>query len=165
MPDEVLLKPGKLTDEEFEKIKQHPAIGHSILKHLKQLSYVLPGVLHHHESVDGRGYPHGLTGEAIPFSARILAVADAYDAMTSSRPYRSVMPREKAESILQENAGTQWDARVVEAFFGAASDLHTICQKLTIQTEELPQSNPTAWNAGNDVHSDAIVVAVTTIQE
>jgi HD-GYP domain-containing protein (c-di-GMP phosphodiesterase class II) len=165
VPDEVLLKPGKLTDEEFDKIKQHPAIDYSILKHVKQLSYVLPGVLHHHESIDGHGYPNQLTGESIPLSARILAVADAYDAMTSHRPYRSAISFEKAESILQENAGTQWDAQVVETFFCALDDIHTICQKSEIDSEKLIQTNPTASNTSSDPRSDAIVAAVTSTQE
>lgn len=129
VPDEVLCKPGKLNDEEFAQIKKHPEIGYTILKHLRQLSYVLPGVLHHHESFDGRGYPHGLAGENIPLYGRILAVADAYDAMTSSRPYRSAMPTEKAESILREGAGRQWDARVVEAFFGARAKILAVREK------------------------------------
>ena len=129
VPDEVLNKAGKLTDEEFDQIKQHPVIGHEILRHVKNLSYVLPGVLHHHESIDGRGYPHGLRGEDIPLEARIIAVADAYDAMTSDRAYRAGMPTEKAESILREGAGQQWDARIVEAFFASIDDIHAICDK------------------------------------
>jgi HD-GYP domain-containing protein (c-di-GMP phosphodiesterase class II) len=102
-------------------------IGYEILKHLASLSYVLPGVLHHHESVDGRGYPHGLVGDAIPLEGRILAVADAYDAMTSNRPYRNGMPCEKAEGILRKGAGQQWDQRMVTAFFEALDDMHAIC--------------------------------------
>ncbi|MFO0978967.1 MAG: HD-GYP domain-containing protein [Planctomycetaceae bacterium] len=117
VPDHVLKKPGQLTEQEFELIKQHPVVGYEILKHLENLSYVLPGVLHHHESVDGSGYPHGLQGESIPLAARILAVADAYDAMTSNRPYRRGMPTDRAEQILREGAGRQWDVRCVEAFF------------------------------------------------
>jgi HD-GYP domain-containing protein (c-di-GMP phosphodiesterase class II) len=77
---------------------------------------VLPGVVHHHERVDGKGYPDGLVGDAIPQDGRILAVADAYDAMTSDRPYRGGMPVEKAYSILNEGAGTQWDGQLIAAF-------------------------------------------------
>ena len=116
VPDSVLQKPGRLTDEEFDRIKQHPAIGHAILTHLEAFSYVLPGVLHHHEVVDGSGYPFGLKGDQIPLQARILAVADAYDAMTSDRPYRSGMTTEKAESIIAEGSGKQWDSNCVAAF-------------------------------------------------
>lgn len=116
VPDHVLQKPGKLTEAEFDRIKQHPVTGHSILQHLRDFDYVLPGVLHHHESVDGSGYPFGLKGDRIPLPARILAVADAYDAMTSDRPYRDGMSTEKAESIIAEGAGKQWDTKCVAAF-------------------------------------------------
>jgi len=125
--DDVLGKPGKLTDEEFDQIKRHPVIGHDILKHLHQLSYALPGVLHHHESFDGTGYPHGLVGEEIPLFGRIIAVADAFDAMTSDRPYRSGMSFEKAEQIIKEGAGTQWDPQIVAAFLEASEELQAIC--------------------------------------
>lgn len=128
VPDSVLQKPGRLTDAEFELIKQHPVIGYNVLQHLRSIDYVLPGVLHHHESVDGSGYPHGLKGDAIPLSARILAVADSFDAMTSNRPYRGGMPFENAETILRENAGIQWDRHVVSAFFRARPSLHEICR-------------------------------------
>lgn len=116
VPDSVLLKPGRLTDEEFDCIKQHPQIGHRIVRNLPQLADLLPGVLHHHEEVDGTGYPRGLAGEEIPYQARILAVADAYDAMTSDRPYRDGMSHKNAIGILQQQAGTQWDASIVHAF-------------------------------------------------
>jgi HD superfamily phosphodiesterase len=116
VPDSILGKPGKLTDEEFAIVKKHPEIGYAILQHLKQLDYVLPGVLHHHEAVNGSGYPSGLVGESIPLPARILAVADAYDAMTSNRPYRSGMPSEKAESILRAESNKTWDSDIVNAF-------------------------------------------------
>lgn len=116
VPDSILGKPGPLTAEEFAIVKKHPEIGYNILKHLKQLDYVLPGVLHHHEAVCGKGYPYGLVGAAIPLHGRILAVADAYDAMTSDRPYRPGMPSEKAESILRAEAGKTWDTDIVVVF-------------------------------------------------
>jgi HD-GYP domain-containing protein (c-di-GMP phosphodiesterase class II) len=128
IPDHILCKPDKLTKEEYEVIKRHPVIGYEILKHVQQFEYVLPGVLHHHESVDGTGYPGGLIGDQIPLSGRILAVVDAYDAMTSTRPYRMCMTREKAERILRMGAGKQWDMNVVNAFFAALSDMHHICE-------------------------------------
>ena len=115
--DAILTKPGRLTPEEFDEIKKHPDKGWSILQGLQQLNYVLPGVLCHHERVDGCGYPDSLAGAMIPRDGRILAVADAYDAMTSDRPYRKGMPQEKAEQILREGAGAQWDAEIVETFF------------------------------------------------
>jgi hypothetical protein len=124
--DNVLRKPGRLTDEEFEQIKQHPEIGYNILRDLKQLSDCLPAVLHHHEQWDGGGYPAGLAGEEIPLIARIMAVADAYDAMHSDRPYRKGMPEEKVESILREGAGQQWDQAVVDAYFEARDDIRDV---------------------------------------
>ncbi len=116
IPDTVLQKTGKLTDEEFAIIKQHPEIGAKIVSALPQLADLLPGIMHHHENIDGTGYPHGLVGENIPLMGRILAVADAYDAMTSDRPYRKGMTRERALEILSKCSGVQWDERLVKAF-------------------------------------------------
>ncbi len=121
--DDVLLKPGKLSAEEFDLIKTHPLRGGRLLKSLRPLIKLIPGVLHHHEAVDGSGYPLGLKGDDIPLMARILAVADAFDAMTSDRPYRTGMALEKAESILRSGVGKHWDARVVEAYFAARDDI------------------------------------------
>lgn len=116
VPDAILAKPGKLTDDEFALIKRHPEIGAWMIRTMPQLADLLPGILHHHESVDGTGYPDGLIGKSIPLMGRILAIADAYDAMTSDRPYRPGMPRAGACAILTENAGTQWDSALVAAF-------------------------------------------------
>jgi putative nucleotidyltransferase with HDIG domain len=127
--DEVLRKPGKLTPEEYEHIKLHPALGYEILKGLKKIQHVLPAVLHHHESWDGQGYPHGLAGEAIPLIARIIAVADAFDAMGSDRPYRKGMQDAVLDKILREGAGKQWDVRIVDAFFRARDDIRTISKR------------------------------------
>jgi HD-GYP domain-containing protein (c-di-GMP phosphodiesterase class II) len=124
--DAVLCKPGKLTDEEFEHIKQHPELGYRILADIKQLSNVLPAVLHHHEQWDGRGYPFKLASDQIPQIARIVAVADAYDAMTSDRPYRPGMPIQKVDEIFKNGTAKQWDPRVVEAFFAAHDDICAI---------------------------------------
>ncbi|MBN1852750.1 MAG: HD-GYP domain-containing protein [Pirellulales bacterium] len=114
--DATLLKPGKLTEEEFNEIKSHPDLGWDILSELTQLHSALPGVVHHHEQYNGSGYPDGLKGEEIPLDGRIMAIADAFDAMTSDRPYRPGMPNEKAIEILQNGAGEQWDAALVFAF-------------------------------------------------
>lgn len=116
VPEAVLTKRGRLTDEEFGLIKLHPAIGHNILKGIPLLADVIPAVLHHHERIDGRGYPAGLRGEQIPLYARILSVADTFDAMSSDRSYRPAMPREKVLAELQRSAGTQLDPALVEAF-------------------------------------------------
>jgi HD-GYP domain-containing protein (c-di-GMP phosphodiesterase class II) len=103
--DEILLKPGKLTPEEIEVIKKHPTIGHRILAPVKFLSPVAPMVLYHQEWFDGSGYPEGLANEEIPLGARIVAVIDAYDAMTSNRPYRKALPREVAIDELKKGSG------------------------------------------------------------
>lgn len=112
--DAVLRKPGRLTDEEFEKIKEHPVLGYEILKGIRQFKPLLPAVRHHHESWDGTGYPDGLAGDDIPRDAQIMAVADAFDAMTSDRPYRSGMPLEKVIGIFSGGRGKQWAADVVD---------------------------------------------------
>jgi HD-GYP domain-containing protein (c-di-GMP phosphodiesterase class II) len=116
VPDSVLLKNEALSPEELHVIQQHPEIGYRIVERLGHLQFVLPGILYHHERWDGRGYPHGLKGESIPLMARIMAVADAFDAMTSSRPYRQAMPIAKAEQIICAGGGKQWDAEAVECF-------------------------------------------------
>lgn len=132
--DAVLRKPGPLTDEEFEEIKEHPDKGWAILQDLNPLSYVLPGVLHHHENFDGRGYPDNLAADDIPLDGRILAVADAYDAMTSDRPYRTGMPHKKAEAILRGGAGEQWDPEAIDAFFRAMPDILHIKETYRLRT-------------------------------
>ncbi|WP_186578605.1 HD-GYP domain-containing protein [Aquibacillus kalidii] len=117
--DEVLLKEGKLTDEEFAQIKLHPSIGADILTQIQPkeaMVELIPGVKYHHERYDGKGYPDGLAGENIPFFGRILAVADAFDAMTSNRPYRKGMSTAKALSIIDEGKGTQWDPVYAKLF-------------------------------------------------
>ena len=124
--DNVLRKPGRLTPAEFEHIKLHPELGYNILRDVRQLQDVLPLVLHHHEAWDGSGYPHGLAGEDIPFLARICAVADAFDAMSSDRPYRKGMPDEKVDAIFRDGSGKQWDAEVVDAFFAARDNIRRI---------------------------------------
>jgi HD-GYP domain-containing protein (c-di-GMP phosphodiesterase class II) len=124
--DAVLGKPGKLTPEEFDEIKRHTELGWSILCELEQLHYVLPGVLHHHETYHGQGYPDALSGHEIPFMARILAVADAFDAMASDRPYRSGMALAKVTAILREGAGSQWDPLVIERFFAAFDEIESL---------------------------------------
>lgn len=129
--DNVLRKPGKLTEAEFEHVKTHVEIGYRILRDLRKMQSVLPVVLHHHESWDGRGYPHGLKGDEIPFLARIAAVADAYDAMASDRPYRNGMPDEQLDEIIRQGAGKQWDARVVEAFFKVRDEIREISRRET----------------------------------
>jgi putative nucleotidyltransferase with HDIG domain len=135
VPDAILNKTGKLSAVEFATIMDHPETGCQILEQLNELSYVLPGVLHHHEMVDGSGYPHGLAETDIPLAARILAVADAYDAMITCRPYRDSMSTWQAEAIIRENVGPQWDPVVVAAFFRCIDDTDS-----TGKTTRDPQS-------------------------
>ncbi|MGQ0614148.1 MAG: HD domain-containing phosphohydrolase [Planctomycetaceae bacterium] len=116
VPEEILNKPGRLDDQEFDIIKSHPVIGEQILQPLEFLAEIRPVVRHHHERWDGRGYPDGLRTTDIPRSAAMLAIVDAFDAMTSTRPYRAGLPREKAHTILLEGAGTQWDPELVRVF-------------------------------------------------
>jgi HD-GYP domain-containing protein (c-di-GMP phosphodiesterase class II) len=127
--DEVLCKHGPLTPEETQHIQQHPEIGHAILKDLHQISSLLPGVLHHHERFDGTGYPARLSGEHIPRIARILAVADSYDAMSTSRPYRKGLAPDRVEQILIDGSGQQWDPRVIEAFQRIVPRLRSIRER------------------------------------
>ena len=116
VPEYVLLKPGRLTEEEFAKIKKHPEIGAAILDPVEFPWPVLPAVMYHHEKWDGTGYPEGLKGENIPLQARILAVADVYDALTSTRSYRNAWTHEKAIGVIKKNSGTHFDPVVAEAF-------------------------------------------------
>jgi HD-GYP domain-containing protein (c-di-GMP phosphodiesterase class II) len=127
--DEVLKKAGKLTSDEYRHIKGHVGIGVHILTDLKKLHHLLPGVAHHHECYDGSGYPAGLAGDQIPLCARILAVADAFDAMSSNRPYRRRLAPDQIDEIFRKGAGAQWDRRVVEAMFRCRADVERIRQK------------------------------------
>lgn len=110
IPDAVLNKPGPLDDHEYALIKTHPRIGARLLQGHPLAALAMEAVLMHHETPDGRGYPDGLIGEAIPLIARIVGICDAFDAMTSTRPYRQGMPVEKALSIIRDAAGKQFDA-------------------------------------------------------
>jgi putative nucleotidyltransferase with HDIG domain len=115
VPEAILQKPARLTAEEFARIKEHPRIGAELIRHVRFLETVAPIILAHHEWFDGSGYPAGLAGEAIPLQARIVAVLDAFDAMTSERPYRPPLPYDHAISQLREFTGSQFDPRVVAA--------------------------------------------------
>lgn len=115
VPDMILNKPQPLTDEEFAVIKKHPAIGGDILKSITTIPNLHYGALYHHERFDGRGYPGGLKGEEIPFEARIIAVADAYDAMASNRAYRQALSNERIMEELEKSKGKQLDSEITEA--------------------------------------------------
>ncbi len=127
VPDNVLLKPGQLTPEEFEKMKTHPVVGAAILEPVKFPYPVGAIVRHHHERWDGKGYPDGLVGEDIPLGARILSVADVYDALTSDRPYRPAWTRGRTLAFLKAEAGRQFDPQVVDVFL--ALDAHVFAEE------------------------------------
>ncbi len=116
IPDAILLKPGRLTEEEYAQIKKHPVIGKKILEPVNCLADKIPLIYHHHERIDGQGYPEGLEGDNIPLGARILSVADAYQAMTSDRPYRKALPTLIAIEELKRFKGRQFDPDIVDAF-------------------------------------------------
>jgi putative nucleotidyltransferase with HDIG domain len=123
VPDKVLSKAGPLSDEEWNVMKMHPAIGSNIVKSLKSLSHIAPVIYAHQEKYDGTGYPQGLQGEQIPLGARILTVVDAYDAMTSDRRYRKgCSPAEATEELLHQG-GRQFDPQVVEVFLEVVPEL------------------------------------------
>ena len=124
IPENVLKKEGPLSDEEWAIMKQHPVIGvDKVLQPNVSLRDLIPIVKYHHERIDGRGYPEGLYGNEIPLAAKIVAIADTYHALTSDRPYRSGMSIEQAISILEEGAGSQWDADLVRSFIQIAPSL------------------------------------------
>lgn len=119
IPDSVLLKPARLSKAEFEIMKSHPVRSAKIIEKIKSLHNLIPGIKHHHERYDGLGYPEGLVGEEIPLYARIILIADTYDAMTSTRPYRLALGKEVAFEELRKCAGTQFDPKLVEVFIYA----------------------------------------------
>ena len=122
VPDTVLRKPGPLDESEFDHVRNHPEEGARMLGLVGTLRAAVPCVLHHHERWDGHGYPRGTAGEQIPVEARVLAVADAFDAMTSDRPYRHALTHGQAVAELERCAGTQFDPDVVAVFAEAWRD-------------------------------------------
>lgn len=141
--DRILRKEAPLTREEFRAVQNHPELGCEILRPLRNLKAVLPGVRSHHEMWNGAGYPEGLRGEAIPRIARIIAVADAFDAMTSDRPYRPGMSVETLEQIFREGSGAQWDPVVIEAYFARNLEIQRQCQAYSAQAGNLLRDAPT----------------------
>ena len=138
--DEILNKTGKLTDEEWKIIKSHPQLGATIASHVHQLSPYIPGILYHHEWYDGSGYPEGIKGEEIPLEARILAVADAFAAMTSARDYSAALPYEEAIKEIKAGAGTQFDPSLVEVFL-------SICREVSTQDDDIVEAESLEGNA------------------
>jgi|GEM_PF-4851160 len=116
IPSSILNKPHSLNIDEWAIMKEHPIIGYNIIKNKMKLHNVAFYVKHHHEKIDGSGYPSGLRGDKIPYISRIIAIVDAYDAMTVDRPYRKALSKEQAIKELKDNAGTQFDQHIVEVF-------------------------------------------------
>lgn len=141
--DSILSKPGKLDIDEFEIIKSHPEAGEKICSFVTSLKPILPFIRHHHERFDGSGYPDGVKGMDIPLGARILAIADSFDALTSNRPYRKAFDQEQALEVLREGAGTQWDEQLVIRFSEILLTDRTIADQETIWFfEEQNMLNP-----------------------
>ena len=126
--DHILQKKGRLTEDEMQKIRAHPNTGVAIIRHIESLRNCLAAVQYHHERYDGSGYPAGLKGNNIPLDARILAVADAFDAMTSERPYHQTMTFDEALRELQDCAGTHFDPQIVELFVARAESLESVAE-------------------------------------
>lgn len=116
LPPEILYKPGKLTEEEYQLMKMHPILGERMIAPIKSLRHLCPIIRGHHERWDGKGYPDGLSGQAIPLGARIIAIADVFDALVAERPYKTGLPVERVKAILQEGRGTHFDPELTDAF-------------------------------------------------
>ena len=145
VPEAILNKPGPLSDDEWEVMRTHPEIGEQILRPIQSLQAILPIVRHHHERWDGTGYPDGLAGHAIPLGARIVAVCDAYRAMTEDRPYRAALPEGEARDELALGAGNQFDPECAEALIRAldrrdeAATVVALRPPAATQAESVPQ--------------------------
>ena len=143
VPDKVLNKKGKLSAEDWEAIKSHPRLGANIVGNIPNLVPCINSILHHHERWDGGGYPEGLKGEEISMEARILAIADSFEAMTSTRPYRAALCSEKVIKELRRCAGSQFDPGLVEVFIGnIEAGLPETAKVGHSQLDKLPGSEP-----------------------
>ena len=130
VPDSILLKTEKLTDDEYSEIKNHPSIGSHILSNATMFKEIIPIVKHHHERYDGHGYPSKLAGEDIPYLARIAAVADTFDAMTSKRAYRDPLPLDIVKAEFEKNKGTQFDPQIADVFLGILNNNYDEIEKI-----------------------------------
>jgi len=129
IPDRLLQKPGPLTSDEYDQVKQHAILGADILSAMAFPGPLALIVRHHHENWDGTGYPDGLRGDAIPLGARVLAIVDCYDAITSDRPYRRALPHDRAAAMILERRGTMYQPEISDAFFRVIGDLRTVAER------------------------------------
>jgi HD-GYP domain-containing protein (c-di-GMP phosphodiesterase class II) len=147
VPQSLFLKPGKLTVEEYEQVRVCPVIGEGMLSGMKQLAHLGPAVRHHHEHFDGSGFPDRLAGENIPLLARILGVADAFDAMHSPRPHRPALSNVRVDQVLTDGAGRQWDPRVIDELMIGRPHFHALCRSSTPSgATPVIQQVVDAWN-------------------
>jgi len=160
VPDAILNKPGRLTDEEYEVIKTHPEVGSRLLADHPLAELARSAILSHHETPDGRGYPHGLSGPAIGVEASIVGICDAFDAMTSTRPYRKGMPTKNALDIIQENLGRQFHAAWGQRFvrLGESGKLDHIVghSEHGIPLQTCPMCGPTIVITRRHLHGDHV---------
>ena len=146
--DNILKKPGHLTPEEFEIMKQHPQKGYKIMSHIPAMKEFLPGMYMHHEMIGGGGYPQGLKGEEIPMQARIISVADTFDAMTTDRPYQKGMKVEEAVTLIKSFIGTRYDGRVVAALIESCEDGQIGAGTVRLRSRRAPAANPNFLEEG-----------------
>jgi len=141
--DAVLLKPAKLTAEEYGEIKRHPTEGRDLLQNMKTLLHAMPVVYHHHERMDGSGYPDGLAGEAIPITARLTTIADVFDALTTARVYRGALSREEALGIMAEEVRKGWwDGRLLDEFRGVLDTLPEDDRRIILASAGISTASP-----------------------
>jgi putative two-component system response regulator len=142
IPDRLLHKPGPLTADEYDQVKQHAIIGADILSAMAFTGPLALIVRHHHENWDGTGYPDGLRGEAIPIGARVLAIVDCYDALTSDRPYRRSLSHERATAMILERKGTMYEPAIADAFFRIIDAARSTADRQAAGTPLVPPQAP-----------------------
>jgi len=136
VPQAILDKTSKLTVEEYEEVKKHPLIGYRMLNTTNEFAHIAKGVLQHHERIDGKGYPEGVTGDAISMEAKIIAIVDAYDAMTAFRPHRTtIMSKEEAAKQIYENMGTQFDVELATVFIRDVLEINFVESEIKRESE------------------------------
>ena len=165
VPGSILRKPGRLTSDDYEIMKQHTLLGELIIQEVPNLKEIRAAVVSHHERWDGSGYPRGLAGEAIPLLGRIMSVADAYSAMISDRPYRSGLTTDVAVAELRAGAGTQFDPTLVELFVEAVSRQHASRSHRVTEPRRPPLDRATPCRTRHPGRGDRTVMRTTRRDE